>query len=124
MNRRQAAQILLGAVAFAALPWPAFAQQGTNRPLWGQEMLTNQERNQFHLEMRNAKSEQERVRVRNQHQELIHQRAQERGIDIPPAAGRGQGMGQGQGRGQGQGQGQGKNMQNLPRKKGGKGKFN
>ncbi len=103
MNRRQVAQVLLGAVAAAALPCAAFAQQGANRPQWGRELLTEEERNQFHLEMRTAKTEDERLRLREQHQNFIQERARERGIDIPPAAGRGPGMGQGPGKGMGPG---------------------
>ncbi len=117
MNRRQSLVVLFAAAAVIATHGLAFAQQGSNRPLWGQEMLTEQERNQFHLEMRNAKTEQERLQIREQHQQMIHARARERGLKIPPATGQGQGMGQGtrqgqgmkkgQGLGQGQGMGQG-----------------
>ena len=128
MNRRQSFRLLMGAAALAALPARAYAQLATDRPLWGQEMLTEQERNQFHTRMQNAQSEQERLQIREEHQAVIRQRAQERGIKVPPGAGqgmgqgmgqgRGQGMGQGMGQGQGQGTGQGQGMQDLLRKKG------
>ena len=97
MNRRQSIRLMLGAAALAALPVRTHAQQAAKRPLWGQEMLSEQERNRFHLEMRNARSEQERLRIREEHQALIRQRAQERGVEVPPGAGRGMGQGMGQG---------------------------
>lgn len=47
------------------------------------QMLTEQERLQFHQRMRNAASEEERNRIRNEMQVTARERAREMGIDVP-----------------------------------------
>lgn len=56
-----------------------------------QQVLTQQERAQFQQEMRAATTAQERERIRNQHRQLIQERAREMGIDVPAGAGLGRG---------------------------------
>ncbi|MFN3553639.1 MAG: hypothetical protein ACK4UL_11070 [Novosphingobium meiothermophilum] len=51
--------------------------------LSGWQMLTEQERQQFHQRMRNATTEQERQRVRAENQEMIRERARNFGVDAP-----------------------------------------
>jgi hypothetical protein len=52
-------------------------------------MLTDQERLQFHQQMAAATTEQERQRIRSQHQAMIRERAQEMGLDLPAGFGGG-----------------------------------
>ena len=85
--------------------------------------MTPEERTQFHERMRAAKTEQEREQIRNEHHEMIQERAKERGIIMPegtPAGDhrmnsgdntmQGPGMGVGHGSGAGMGHGSGGGM--------------
>ncbi|GGD02793.1 hypothetical protein [Halopseudomonas salina] len=84
----------------------------SNEPIYGSQIMTDQERIEHRGLMRDAPTQQDRERIRTEHHELMRERARERGItlpDTPPArGGMGQGMGQGTGMGQGMGQGAGK----------------
>ncbi|HEY9091795.1 hypothetical protein [Parasphingorhabdus sp.] len=51
--------------------------------LSGWQMLTEQERIQFHQRIRSAANEQERARIRTEHQEMIRDRAGNFGVDSP-----------------------------------------
>lgn len=83
----------------------------SNEPIYGSQIMTDQERVEHRNLMRDAPTQQDRERIRTEHHELMRERARERGItlpDTPPArGGMGQGMGQGTGMGQGMGQGNG-----------------
>jgi hypothetical protein len=59
-------------------------------------LLTDQERTRFYNEMRNAKTVEERNRIRSEHQKTIRERAQAMGINMPQGFGFGMGMGNGQ----------------------------
>ena len=81
-----------------------------DRDIYGYQMMTPQERNEYRQRMRAAKTQQERERIRAEHHEQMKQRAQARGITLPdgPPAGRGPasaggGMGGGMGPGGGMG---------------------
>ncbi len=50
-------------------------------------LLTAEERERFRNEMRNAKTTEERTRVRAEHQKIIQDRAREMGIEPPSSAG-------------------------------------
>ncbi|HEY9050915.1 MAG TPA: hypothetical protein VIQ03_05180 [Gammaproteobacteria bacterium] len=79
--------------------------------VYGSQLMTDQERNEYRNRMRTAKTDEERQRIRNEHHERMKIRAQEQGVtlpDEPPMSGKG--MGSGPGMGQGMGQGQGKGM--------------
>lgn len=79
--------------------------------VYGSQLMTDQERNEYRSRMRAAKTDEERQRIRKEHHERMKIRAQEQGVtlpDEPPM--RGKGMGPGPGMGQGMGQGQGKGM--------------
>ncbi|MFP3983248.1 MAG: hypothetical protein ACLFV2_06100 [Desulfurivibrionaceae bacterium] len=104
--------------AFAAvLIWyagPAIgADQG--KQIYGNQLMTQQERNEYRTKMRNAESEEERERIRREHHEKMKDRARSRGLtlpDKPPVQGDGirpgnEGMGPG-GRGMGTGGGRGR----------------
>lgn len=94
----------------------AFAQDRIqDRDIYGSQMMTQQERDQYRDRMRSAKTAEERERTRAEHHERMKERAQARGITLPdePPAGRGPasaggGMGQGGGMGPGGGGGRGR----------------
>ncbi|WP_431854946.1 hypothetical protein [Azospirillum sp.] len=68
-------------------------------PIYGSQLMTQQERTDYRNRMRQAKTAEERERVRQEHHSQMQARAQERGVtlpDEPPARPRG-GMGKGPG---------------------------
>jgi hypothetical protein len=72
--------------------------------IYGSQLMTRQERNDFRARMRAAKTAQEREQIRNEHHERMKIRAKERGVtlpDEPPAMGGGMGFGGGMGGGMG-----------------------
>ncbi|MBN2702212.1 MAG: hypothetical protein JXR29_12270, partial [Methylothermaceae bacterium] len=80
--------------------------QAQEEPIYGSQLMTEQERIEMRAKMRAAESAEERERIRKEHHEQLQQRAKEQGVtlpDEPPARGKG-GMGQGKG-GMGQGKG-------------------
>ena len=82
-------------------------------PIYGRELMTEQERIEHRNKMRSLKTEQEREEYRRQHHEKMQQRAKERGVTLPEApSARGKGMGQGAGQGKGKGKGQDNNRSN------------
>jgi hypothetical protein len=77
-----------------------------DEPIFGRELMTEQERLAYRDRMRAARSEQERERIRAEHHALMRQRAQERGLDLPeelPPIGMGTGRRMGPGGGMGPG---------------------
>lgn len=85
----------------------AYAQEP---PVYGRELMTEQERLEYQERMRAAASEEEREQIRSEHHARMQERAKEMGVtlpDAPPMGGMGQGMGQGMRRGQGMGPDQG-----------------
>jgi arginine/ornithine N-succinyltransferase beta subunit len=75
-----------------------------DRDIYGSQLMTNEERNQYRTRMRSAKTDQERERIRAEHHERMKVRAKERGVtlpDTPPARGGGMGPGGGMGKGGG-----------------------
>ena len=83
--------------------------QMRDRDIYGSQLMTPQERNEFRERMRAAKSAEERERIRREHHEQMQARAKQRGItlpDEPPARPGGMapgGMGPGGGGGMGPG---------------------
>lgn len=70
--------------------------------MYGSQLMTPAERNEYHTRMLAAKSDAEREKIRAQHHAEMQKRAKARGItlpDAPPMRGmhRGQGMGMGPG---------------------------
>jgi len=93
-------------------PAPEKAQAKTQKQeiIYGSQIMTLAERNQYRAKMRAAKTVEEREQIRKEHHEAMKVRAAERGLtlpDEPPA--RGVGMGPGGGGGMGPGGG-GKGM--------------
>ncbi|GAB4513553.1 MAG: hypothetical protein Tsb0026_18320 [Sulfuricaulis sp.] len=87
--------------------------------IYGSQLMTQQERNEYRNRMRAAKTQQEREQIRKEHHEQMKVRAQEKGMtlpDEPPARGRGMGPGKGMGPGMGpNGGGMGPGMGNERR---------
>jgi len=75
--------------------------------VYGSELMTPQERNEYHARMRSLNTEQEREAFRLEHHKRMQERANAQGkalYDMPP---QGQGGGMGSGMGQGGGMGSG-----------------
>ncbi len=123
MKTQYIAALLAGTMA-ACIATPSIAEdaersqdqareemQMRDRDIYGSQLMTPQERNEFRERMRAAKSAEERERIRQEHHEQMKARAQERGLtlpDEPPARPGGMGpggMGPGGGGGGGMGPG-------------------
>ncbi|MDO7596899.1 MAG: hypothetical protein MUR51_04340 [Pseudomonadota bacterium] len=66
--------------------------------IYGSQLMTNQERAEYHAKMQSAKTKQERELIRNKHHELMKIRAKAQGRTLPdqaPAKGAGIMKGQG-----------------------------
>jgi hypothetical protein len=74
--------------------------------IYGSQLMTQQERNEYRNRMRSAKTAEERQQIREEHHERMKVRAKERGVTIPndPPMKQGGGMGSGAGMGSGGGQ--------------------
>jgi hypothetical protein len=73
-------------------------QQIRDRDIYGYQMMTSQERNEYRNRMRTATTAEERERIRAEHHAQMLARAKERGVKLPeePPAGMGpRGAGQG-----------------------------
>ncbi len=99
-------RIVLTLLLAATLPMSAALAQTTNQErIYGSQMMTQQERNEYRTRMQAAKTEQERNRLREEHHALMQARAKERGVTLPDempmrerGMGRSGGMGPGGGR--------------------------
>lgn len=97
-------------ILFLALAMGGFSA-GTvagDAPIYGSQLMTNQERIEHRNLLRNAKTVEEREQIRLQHHEQMQLRAKERGVtlpDVPPAQGGGMGRRMGPGGGMGPGMG-------------------
>lgn len=80
--------------------------------IYGSELMTRQERIEYHNRMRTMKTQQERETFRQEHHQLMQERAKAQGKTLPdmPPAGMGPGSGMGPGMmGPGSGMGSGGN---------------
>ena len=106
--------MLAGALAVSTNPLWAAAQDRTRdkiqaqtkdqERIYGSELMTEKERNEYRQRMRSAKTEQEREKIRTEHHNRMLARAKERGVKIPdepPVKGGGMGPGRGMGPGAG-----------------------
>lgn len=107
--------LLLPGVALAATaeekkPAPTKKQEQTKSQdqevIYGRQLMTQKEMNEYRAKMRAAKTADEREKLRKAHHDKMAARAKERGVKIPdePPA-RGPGMGPGSGKGMGPGGG-------------------
>ncbi|WP_372522868.1 hypothetical protein [Sulfuricaulis sp.] len=74
--------------------------QARDTPIYGSQLMTQQERSAYGTRMRAAKTAEEREQIRKEHHEQMKARAKEKGVtlpDEPPARGMGGGMGSGGG---------------------------
>jgi len=80
--------------------------------VYGWQLMTPAERDQYRQQMRQMHTRQERERFRAEHHRQMQERARERGITLPeePGRGRGSGMGPGMGPGNGPHNGMGQGM--------------
>lgn len=92
-------------------PAPAKKQEQVKKQeevIYGRQMMTREEINEYRAKMRAAKTAEEREKLRKEHHEKMKARAKERGVTLPdePPPRRGPGMGPGGG-GMGPGKGMG-----------------
>lgn len=104
-----AAGFLLGSGSLLAAP-------NASEPIFGSQLMTQQERVEQRTRMLSAKTAAEREQIRAEHHEKMQKRAAEQGVTLPAevpqrGAGAGRGMGPGGGQGMGAGRGPGMNRQ-------------
>ncbi len=79
----------------AMTPLPAAAQQAAEQDrVYGSQLMTEQERNEYRAQMRNAETQADRDQLRAEHHARMQERAKEMGVtlpDAPPARGMGGG---------------------------------
>lgn len=79
-----------------------------DKPVYGWQLMTPQERTQYREKMRTLKTREERQAFRREHHKQMQERAKERGVKLPDEPRpHGNGMGPGNGMGQGNGMGPG-----------------
>jgi hypothetical protein len=79
-----------------------------DKQIYGSQLMTTQERDEYRNRMRTAKTAQEQEQIRNEHHKQMQTRAKDRGVTLPatpPARGMGAGPGPGAGSGKGSGGG-------------------
>ena len=98
--------LIVTALAVSLSVPAGFALAADQQQIYGSQLMTQQERNEYRAKLRAAKTIEERERIRNEHHKLMKERAKARGVtlpDEPPARGGvkgsgGGGMGPGGGR--------------------------
>jgi hypothetical protein len=105
---RMTIAVIVVGLSLAILIGPALAQQPRgdqvreqerlrdDAPIYGSQMMTDRERNEYREKMRNAKTLKEQETIRSQHHDQMKERAKSRGMmlpDEPPARGLGNGPG-------------------------------
>lgn len=91
-KRAGVAGLVLLLSGLAMVPVMSHAADPASPDLFGSQMMTEQERVQQRERMRNARTDEERDRIRAEHHERMRVRAKERGVtlpDDPPMDGRG-----------------------------------
>ena len=118
--KRRTFTLLLSAISMSTL-FNITPVSAADEPVYGYQLMTEQERAEHRAKMQSFQTEQEREAYRQQHHKMMQERARAQGITLPdepmprgqgrgmgPGPGPGKGMGSGQGMGGGQGMGQGK----------------
>ncbi|MEW6558685.1 MAG: hypothetical protein AB1412_00610 [Pseudomonadota bacterium] len=92
---------LLSALAFSLIlagggltATAAYAQTQKQETIYGSQLMTQKERREYRLKMREAKTAEQREQIRAEHHKQMQERAKERGVklpDSPPAQGMHQG---------------------------------
>lgn len=122
-RRRLLAAAVAGALSIVAGVTAAAEQAAAEKPavksepIYGYQMMTPQERDEYRAKMRNARSVTERQAIRDEHHATMVERAKERGLSLPdrptgagpygPGPGRGPGGAGPRGPGMGPGMGPG-----------------
>ena len=78
----------------------SFAQTPQQETIYGSQLMTQKERREYRLQLREAKTAEQREQIRAEHHKKMQERAKERGVklpDLPPAQGMHKGMGPGGG---------------------------
>jgi hypothetical protein len=102
------ALLLFPGLTSAADQGPAHetAQTQKEEQIYGSQLMTQEERTEYHAKMRAAKTAEEREQIREEHHERMKDRAKERGVTLPDEpCDRGSGSGMGSGGGMGRGAG-------------------
>lgn len=105
--KTNAKNILLFCALGLIIPGIAIAD---DEPIYGSQLMTQQERQEHREKMMSLKTEEERERYRIEHHKKMQERAKAQGVtlpDKPPAAGSGKGTGNSSGGGWGSGGGGG-----------------
>lgn len=90
----------------AARPQPEQTPAQGRGPVYGRDLMTEEEAARQRERMRAAKTEEERARIRAEHHAEMQKRAAERGLELaPPGSGPGRGGAGGPGAGRGRGPG-------------------
>ena len=78
-------------LAFVAAAWifaataPVLAEDEPP-PIYGQQLMTQQEQEQYRERVRAARTDEDRAALREQHREAMQARARERGVELPDVA--------------------------------------
>lgn len=89
-------KIALSAIALGLMA--STASFAADAPIYGSQLMTNQERIEHRNKMQGAKTPEEREQIRLHHHEQMQLRAKQQGVTLPntpPAQGGGQGRGMG-----------------------------
>lgn len=114
MNRTIHALLIAIMAAAMTVTAAGLAQSAEQQPaakkaptIYGSQLMTRQERNEYSARMRAARSAEERETLRAEHHNAMQARARARGVTLPdqPPAGAGPGKGKGTGMGPGAGMG-------------------
>lgn len=103
-------QSLLLATVLLVFLAPAQPTVADEEPIYGYQLMTQQEREEHRLKMRSFHTEKEREAYRMEHHKRMQERAKERGVTLPDEPMPRRGMGPGGGMGPGNGMGTGKGM--------------
>ncbi len=68
-------------VALFALPMSS--AMAADEPVYGSQLMTQEERHEYQMRMREAESAEERQQIREEHHEEMKIRAQEKGVELP-----------------------------------------
>ena len=105
-----AASLVLATAGLSTAPVCAQTQTQRQETIYGSQLMTRQERNEYRARLREAKTVREREHLRAEHHKQMQERARERGVtlpDNPPAQRMHQGLSPGAGMGPGAGRGPG-----------------
>jgi hypothetical protein len=96
-------------ISYSAEQQPAPPAAKKAPAIYGSQLMTQQERNEYSARMRAAKTAGERETLRAEHHKAMQERARARGVTLPdqPPAGAGPGKGKSKGKGTGMGPGAG-----------------